>query len=201
MAILYIETNFLVGVALGREPLIGELLAAESGHLRVLVPSVCPMEALSFLEGERTRRTQFGALIDAQAVQLERDVTSRHAHSLRSHLQQARAANRILLYTIHSRLFQALEQLSLGDHLLGLTSEALAESCRSTLMGEPTDNLILHVILGHARSGPPEPRAFVSGNHKDFERPEILKALGDVGVEYFRRTRAALDWLRARSSP
>lgn len=57
MAILYIETNFVVGAARGQDPDADALLGVPSKALRILLPSVCVMETLSREESlDRTQR-------------------------------------------------------------------------------------------------------------------------------------------------
>jgi hypothetical protein len=43
--ILYLETNFLVSVALGREPGWEELLASPPAELQIMLPAICLSEA------------------------------------------------------------------------------------------------------------------------------------------------------------
>jgi rRNA-processing protein FCF1 len=54
--IVYVETNFLMSVAMGREARGDELLAAVSVSLRVAIPSGCYMESFSAFDDERRRR-------------------------------------------------------------------------------------------------------------------------------------------------
>jgi len=73
--ILYVETNFLMSVAMGRETRGDDLLAAVSTSLRVVIPSGCYMESFSAFEDEQKRRYWFRAELDKQMVQL-RSVTN-----------------------------------------------------------------------------------------------------------------------------
>ena len=45
--LLYIETNFLMSIATGRDPKADDLLAQPPEGLRLAIPQVCFMEALS----------------------------------------------------------------------------------------------------------------------------------------------------------
>jgi hypothetical protein len=49
------------------------------------------------------------------------------------------------------------------------------------------DNLILQCIISHANasSSSVEEKAFISGNSKDFDTPEVKEALRSVVIRYF----------------
>ena len=62
--IVYVETNFLMSVAMGREGRGDDLLAAVSASVRVAIPSGCYMEWFSAFEDEQKRRNWFRAELD-----------------------------------------------------------------------------------------------------------------------------------------
>ncbi|MBD0394911.1 MAG: hypothetical protein ICV52_13940, partial [Microcoleus sp. C1-bin4] len=71
----------------------------------------------------------------------------------------------------------------------------------TTIIGkDPTDNLILHCILSHARLRPTETKVFLSGNVKEFRKlPEVQDALREVGItKYFSRPEDFLGWLQSQ---
>ncbi len=74
----------------------------------------------------------------------------------------------------------------------------IQEALSTDFIGDPTDNLIYCCILRHARLNPQSAvkKAFVSGNSKDFDQPELVAPLKKAGVSYFRSTANALGWLR-----
>lgn len=80
--IVYVETNFLMGVAMGREARGNDLLASVSATVRVAIPSGCYMESFSAFEDEQKRRNWFRAELDKQIGQLRRDTTSANAGTL-----------------------------------------------------------------------------------------------------------------------
>lgn len=87
---LYVETNFLMSVAMGREVKGNDLLAAITADFRVVIPSGCYMESFSAFEDEQRRRNGFKNELDRQIAQLRRDVTSANAASLLANLEQSR---------------------------------------------------------------------------------------------------------------
>ncbi len=203
--ILYIETNFLAGFAMGRDIHAAPLLQISPVDLRISLPAVCVMEAWSVYEDERKRRNGFENILSSQLSQLRRDLTSLHARALIGHLQQARTENVDLLNEIQSRLNDLQEKLAglqsgfAATELLPLTSEILAGCLPDKPTKDPTDNLILAVILNHASQNPNENKVFLSGNTRDFGTPEIRALLSAVGItEYFGRTDAFLGWFQAQ---
>jgi hypothetical protein len=69
--IVYVETHFLVSVAMGREGREDDLLAAVSASVRVAIPSGCYMESFSAFEDEQKRRNWFRAELEKQIVQFD----------------------------------------------------------------------------------------------------------------------------------
>ncbi|MBD2741652.1 hypothetical protein [Coleofasciculus sp. FACHB-1120] len=64
---------------------------------------------------------------------------------------------------------------------------------------DPTDNLILHCILNHARLHPTDRKVFLSANVKEFNTPEVQAALHDASVvKYLVRTQDFLGWLESQ---
>ena len=200
MVILYVETNFLMSIATGRDFQANILLENTTALVQIAIPSICCMEALSSLEDELKRRNRFMDELKKQISQLRRDVTSSHAQSLLSHLEQSLIENEGLLNDIENRLFQALNHLNTKAEIIPLNGDMLQESLDTRFINkDPTDNLILHCILNHARLHTTDRKVFLSANVKEFNLPEVQAALRDAGVDrYFSRTQDFLGWLEAQ---
>ncbi len=201
MPILYVETNFLMSIATGRDAEASDLLVNTPPSLQIAIPSICCMEALSAFEDERKRRNRFKNELNLQISQLRRDLTSASASSLLFLLEESLNENEGLLNDIQGRLFDALDRVATTVEAIELTGEILQESLRRAIVVEdPTDNLILHSILNHARSLPTEAKVFLSGNTSDFGRQTVLEALRDAGVDnYFNSSENFLGWLSSQS--
>lgn len=206
--ILYLETNFIMGAAMGRDVSAASLLRLASAELHIALPAICLMEAWSSFEDEQKRRNFFRQTLDTQISQLLRDVTSAHAKALVQHLQQARTENFDLLNDIRDRLRDVQEKLAgrqagfPAAEFLPLTLSALAADLAAGPTKDPTDNLILAVIQEHALQNPDEDKAFLSGNTRDFDTPEIRALLAAAGIrDYFARTDAFLGWFGSRNQP
>jgi len=196
--ILYVETNFLIGIAKGQSPAAQALLASCPAQLRLAIPGVCFMEAYSVWKQESKQRRDFLGKLQQPIREASRDVTSPSAKSLSFHLQQAEVDGQALLNDIGSRLDFALDQTSKVAEVIDLTTSIVQEALKRALIDDdPTDNLILECILSHARSRPSELKAFLSGNHNDFEKSVAANdALDALNMRYFSRTEAALGWFK-----
>ncbi len=194
--IVYVETNFLMSVAMGREAMGDNLLAAVSTSVRVAIPSGCYMESFSAFEDEQKRRNGFGAELDKQIVQLRRDTTSANAGTLLKRLEESRIANDQLLNDVQTRLFQFVDRAVGVLEPIPETPAIIHNAVTAMLIPDPTDNLILHAILDHARRFPAAAKAFLTENTKDFDTPVVQAALAPVGItKPFRSVTNLLGWL------
>jgi hypothetical protein len=190
-----------MSICTGRDPQANVLLHSTLSSVRLAMPSICCMEALSALENEQQSRRRFENELNLQIAQLRRNATSSHAQSLLFYLEQSRQENEELNRDIKEQLFQALNQISLKAEIIGLTAESLQQSLNTAWFDKDhTDNLILSCILNHARLYPTESKVFLSGNKRDFGKLEVQETLRNAGVNrYFSSTQTLLNWLESRS--
>ena len=197
--IFYIETNFLMSIATGRDPQADTLLQNPPPSVQIAIPSICCLEALAALEQDKKARKRFNQELDIQINESKRNLVSPHAQALNLLLSQARDENESLMDDTELRLTQALKQIASKADLIALTAGILQESLDRVLIDDRTDNLILHCILGHAGLHPSEVKVFLSSNTKDFGTLEVREALRNAGVEnYFSRTGDFLSWLQSQ---
>ena len=202
MAILYIETNFLMSIATGREAEAIMLQRDLSSSVQLVIPSICYMESLSALEDELKRQNYFKEQLRHQISQIKRDVTSEQVASLSFHLEESLIYYRNRIGEIKFRLREAIYMLSQKAEMIVLNTEIIEASLNTTIIEkDATDNLILHCILSHARLRPTETKVFLSGNVKEFRKlPEVQDALLEAGItKYFSRTEDFLGWLQSQS--
>ncbi len=201
MAIVYIETNFLMSITTGREAEAIMLLRDLSSSVQLVIPSICYMEALSALEDELKRQNSFGQQLSRQVSETKRDVTSEYAASLSFNLEESFIYYGYRVGEIKSRLREAISLMSRNSEMIALNPEIIEASLNTTLIEkDPTDNLILHCILSHARSHSTESKVFLSGNVKEFGLSKVRDALQEVGItKYFSRTEDFLGWLQSQS--
>jgi PIN domain len=199
VVLLYLETNFLMSIATGRDPSASTLLSDSPKDVRIAIPQVCFLEALAVLQEESRQRKSFTNLLDQQILQLSRDVTSSNAAALRTSLDAARIVNKKVLEDIHKRLFDSIGLLGSIAELIGLTPQVLEATRNLVLIEDPTDNLILHCMLEHARTFPDIIKAFMSNNRKDFGTKPVQDALQAAGIgKYVAETNQFLGWYRSQ---
>ncbi len=196
-ATLYVETNFLIAFAKGQDEEVARLVAECPLTVRIAVPSICFMEALSVLEAERKARRRLINDLETHAREAGRDMFASVAITLRFHLESAAVESIDLLDEIERRLEFVLKVLAGTAELIDLRKEMILAAVGSHFTDDPTDNLILACIADHAASRPDSAKAFVSANARDYNRPDVLDLLDRSGVRYFSDPKAALGWLAA----
>lgn len=194
--LVYVETNFLMSVAMGRENRGDDLLAAVSSSVRVAIPSSCYMESFSAFEDEQKRRNRFHDELNRQIGQLRRDVTSSNARDLLRNLEDGRLANGLLSNDVRDRLYRFVDRAAVVLEPIVESAAVVRESVGSSIIPDPTDNLILHAILDHARRHPGIVKAMLTENARDFDLVEVREALAEFGVSRsFRSAADLLGWL------
>lgn len=194
--IVYVETIFLMSIAMGREGRGDDLLAAVSASVRVAIPSGCYMESFSALEDEQKRRNRFRDELDKQIGQLRRDTTSANASTLLDRLEESRVANKDLLNDVQARLFQFVDRAAGILEPIPETPAIIQRAVTEILIPDPTDNLILHAILDHAGRFPGATKALLTDNTRDFATEDVQAALAAAGVHRpFRSVTNVLGWL------
>jgi PIN domain len=171
------------------------------------IPSIAYVEALSTWEKEKEYAQQFQDELDKRINDTRRDRTSLYANSLLHHLEQSRILNERRLNDLQDRLSQAIEQLltkaetiTLNNAIIRTISDlAIATPETLPIKNDLMDNIILKCILVHSSLHPVQAKAFLSGNNKDFGKPDVQKALRDTGVDkYFISTGDFLGWLQSQ---
>ncbi len=194
--IVYVETNFLMSVAMGREARGNDLLASVSATVRVAIPSSCYMESFSAFEDEQKRRNWFRAELDKQIGQLRRDTTSANAGTLLRRLEESIIANDELLNDVQARLFQFVDRAVDILERIPSSPAVLRRAVTSMPIPDPTDNLILHSILDHASHFPAAMKALLTENTRDFSTPDVEAALDGAGIKKsFRSVANVLGWI------
>lgn len=205
--ILYVETNLILAIAKGQDPEAMELLQNPlCSSVRIVIPSICYMEALVAFEEDRQRRESFKKTIDQQLSEARRDETAQDREALVSALSDALVRYGNLLNDVEARFQMAVQAMSSRFEMVHLTPESLVRGMNEQLFPKQKqrrDNLVLHCILHHARQHLND-RKILLTNDSAFWKDEIVgqptpakQALLDAGVEqHFTRTRNFLGWLQ-----
>lgn len=203
MVILYLETNFLMSLALMQDPGASALLekAAQDKSLRLAIPQVCIMEAIAAIRRKVEQRTNFQRRIETEINQLERSKTSPVARQLLDELNQSLITNDEYTNRILDDFQQATDRLASIGEMFPLGRDSLKKSFADTLIKSKRerlvlpDNIILCNIIENASVHRSEIKAFLSGNHKDFGAEVVQKALKAAGIEkYFAEAKNFLGW-------
>ncbi|WP_242044527.1 PIN domain-containing protein [Anabaena azotica] len=183
--------------------------------LKIVIPDICFIEALSTFEKERQNRQEFNRELNIQYNKAFRDINSPNAQNLMQYLQQTIIFNNKILDDITFRLKQVIISLIDKAEIINMNSAILADLTEKTLIGSDSDsdseklliqndlmdNLILQCILNHAKSDTQGIKVFLSGNTKDFDKPKVQEALRNAGIsKYFTRTQDFLGWLQSQNS-
>jgi hypothetical protein len=201
-AILYLETNFVVGFATGRSREADALLTGPIGPIQLTIPGVCFMEAFSVLNNEEKSVNNFKRSINVEIHEAKRNIVYPHFPSaLVKQLETALGARERTFNLYEGLLFAAIDGLCRTGEVIESPWTVVYKSLHTILMEDPTDNLILTTILHHANSHPSTVKAFLSENSKDFEKVDVKNALQLAGVKYFRDATNCMGWLNAQIGP
>ncbi|MEG4581296.1 PIN domain-containing protein [Microcoleus sp. MON1_C5] len=190
-----------MSIATGREAEAIMLLRDLSSSVQLVIPSVCYMEAWSAFEDELKRQNSFKEQLSRQISETKRDVTSEKVASLSFNLEESLVYYLERIDEIELRLREAISLMSYNAEMIALNPEIIQATLNTPIIKkDPTDNLILHSILSHARSHSTETKVFLSGNVKEFGLPEVQDVLREAGItKYFAVTKNFLGWLQSQS--
>ncbi|MFB2897707.1 PIN domain-containing protein [Aerosakkonemataceae cyanobacterium BLCC-F50] len=195
-----------MSIAKGQDAEAGILLRSTPETVRLAMPSICYAEVLSTWQKEKVYSQQFQRELEKQINESKRDLTSIHAKSLVSSLEQVRISSRDRLNDIQERLNEAVDRMLRKAEMITLNVNTVQEISQISLSqpealmikDDIVDNLIIKSILSHATSHPTEIKVFLSGNTRDFGTPAVQQVLRDAGINYFSRTQNFLGWLQSR---
>ena len=168
--------------------------------LKIITPSICCMESLSVLESERHNSNRFQNNLEAERSKLKGDINSQYSKDIQKCLEEAKIKNDARINDINIRLFDVLEWAGNNLEFIQLEPPILIDSLNQEYIPDPTDNLILHCILNHAKTSSYDKKVLLSGNSKHFGTKEIKQILDAAGVQkYFAKIAEFLEWLQSIS--
>lgn len=202
MLTLYIETNFFIAFAKNQdkesEQLLSDSASDTISSIKIVSPTICFMESLSVLENERQRSNSFKVRMGDEISKLKGDVNSEYSKEIQRYLEQAKIQGDRRINDINIRLFEVLTWAANNVNLINLEPAIFIDSLNQKFIPDPTDNLILHSILHHAKTSSDDQKVLLTGNSKDFGTKEIKQILGAAGIQkYFASTKDFLGWLQS----
>ncbi|MBE9197901.1 MULTISPECIES: PIN domain-containing protein [unclassified Nodularia (in: cyanobacteria)] len=202
MTTLYIETNFFISFAKNQDQnsriLIYPQELEEISNITIVTPAICYMESLSVLADERRRRHDFTEKLEKERNELKGNIKSKYSAEILRSLQIAKINNEAMTDDIENRLFEVLTWAANNLNLINLEPAIFIDSLNQKFIPDPTDNLILHSILNHAKTSSDAQKVLLTGNSNDFGTKEIKQILGAAGIrKYFASTKDFLGWLQS----
>ncbi|WP_199335635.1 PIN domain-containing protein [Nostoc sp. FACHB-110] len=197
-----------MAIANGREIQAEDLLQQIPNSIRIVIPAICYIEAISTWEKSKYYFQQFSQELDKQINNSERDTTSNNAKKFLENLQELKVLNGSLLNDVQGRLADAIDILLTRTELIQLEQQIIQDVAQTTIIQPETlliqndimDNLILRSIIEHASSHTQATKVFLSANANDFGKQEVKAALRDAGIsKYFTRTQDFLGWLQSQN--
>ncbi|MDZ7956738.1 MAG: PIN domain-containing protein [Aulosira sp. DedQUE10] len=196
--IIYVETNFLMGIAKGQDPPAQELLQNTPSSLRLVMPSICFVESLITLEQEEKYNVEFLHKLDIQINQAGRD-NSDNARLLLSLLEQSRTTFLERSNEVKERFDIAFNRLAQKAEIITLNKDIFQETLNRPILSKHIiDKIILECIIYHANLYPQEIKIFLSSNSKEFGRREVTEILSNIGVQYLSQTQNFIGWLKSQ---
>lgn len=184
---------------MGQDSRAGELLSSSESEVRLALPSVCVMEAISAFDWKRIERNRLKDELDRQLSQLQRSINVQAALRLATELTQADLTNAELLSELFRRLDETLLWITNRAELIPISAEIIQHQVQLSRETEldRDDALILASILAHAMNESIPKKALLTANFKDFEKEPVRLLLADAGIKQFSSTGRALGWIGA----
>ena len=139
------------------------------------------MEAMASLEALQARRNALTDRLAYEIRQLLAGVDSKRAMRLVALLESARVENLDLVNEFQDRLSYGIDALAADAHRIPASSAVLRRSTTHPALRQPTDNLILHIILDHAARSTTD-KAFFTANTRDFNVGPARTMLHAAGI-------------------
>jgi len=198
---VYVETNFLVEVALAQEECASceEILSrSETSSTELIFPAFCVPEAYHALVGKRHERVRFLNHLDDQVVQLRRSATFKAS-------AEFAAVQRSLTTSTQdeeARFRSCVNRLIAAARLVPLTPEVLklSRSWQNRSGLELPDSLVLASVVLDLQESQDDEACFVTRDKDLTEDPDIRNHLHSLRCELKHRFAAGLDYIRAHMS-
>ena len=194
--ILYIETNFILGIATGRDSLGESLLKDLPKQINLFMPSVCYLELLVALENEKKRNKQFIESVKIEINEANRKIKLPNSKNVVNILKQSSLSYEQLFNDFESRLIDTVSLLEKHVQWINPQAGDLKKTLTEPILTkekEMRDNLILQSILTHAQNIKTN-KVFLSSNSKQFNQTSVQMEFKAVNLKYFTSTDRLLNW-------
>jgi predicted nucleic acid-binding protein len=186
---------------MGQDLKADALLSSSKADVRLVLPSVCLMEAISAFDWKRIERNRLKDELDKQLLQLQRSINVQTAQQLATELAQADLTNTRLLSDLFQRLDDYVMRVADRAELIPISADVVRHEARIVHETEldRDDALILASILSHSENQPGAKKAFLTGDIKDFLKQPVRVLLNNAGIKLLSSTENALGWTLERT--
>ncbi|BAZ17358.1 hypothetical protein NIES4071_92360 [Calothrix sp. NIES-4071] len=199
--LVYIETNFILGISTGREVNANQLLSRINAERRLIIPSICSLEALIALEGQQKQLSNLIESLDMVISQLERNPQQNTSNEITALIASRNAANN-LSNQLKPNLSSAIGNVFRVAEVITPSTNSIQKTLNNPILIRDKamrDSLILECILEHANTQLDTQKAFLSSNIKEFGSQEARFALRTYGIIYFSDTTKLINWIDSQS--
>ena len=196
---LYIETNAIISLAQKRNPAIESLLSNLPNDVQLVLPSICYMEALFAFQRDRKRRDEFDRDLTIEINEASRRNLS-ISQVVMNDLKQTQDRSDVLSQQLDTEFIRALMFLEYRLTLIHPQPSTLIRTLlepKFNKFPDKRDNFILLCILDHAQNNYADMKAFFSENTKQFGKPTVREACGEVGITYLGNIDNLQGWLQS----
>lgn len=199
---LYIETNGIMSLAQKRNPAIESLLSNLPDDVKLILPSICYMEALFAFQQDKRRRNEFDRYLNIEINEASRSnlVASQLAmNNLKTTQERYDALSQHLETEFIQSLMFLASRLTLIHPQTYTLIRTLVEP-KLNKFTERRDDFILRCIVEHAQNNSEDRKAFFSENTKQFGQSTVREVYRTVGIAYFGNLENLQGWLQSLQS-
>ncbi len=186
--ILYTETNFILGIATGRDTQSDFLLNNFPEQVALFMPSICYLEIMIALENEKKRQKQFLQSLSIEINEAQRKVNLSMSLNTVAFLKKSRLAYGELFNNFQSKFIDTVSLLETKVNWIIPQSGEIKTTLTNPLLKkdkEIRDNLILQSILNHAAKNQDLEKLFFSANTQQFNTSEVKAEFNRLNINYF----------------
>jgi len=199
--IVYVETNFVLELALGQEESESArdvLELTSNRNVELCIPAFSLVEPFWALSGQKRRRDELLNLLQREGRALGRTrAWGELAESVGRISEQIQGVDNAALMELEDAVRQLLASATVLDLNASVLDAALAINLQIDL--SIPDAVVLASIGEHLRVQPSLPDSiFISKDRKDFGDPLITQWLRERGCRYIPSIQNGLRWIEAR---
>jgi predicted nucleic acid-binding protein len=197
--IVYVESNFVLEMAFRQEQVDScrrVLALCATGRARLVLPAFSVAEPFQAFVARAKARNQAARDLRLQLDQLARTET------LADEAEPLRRLTGLLVRSAEEErtgLQAAMQEILDAAELIPLDADVVREAGRleASLRLSPQDAIVLASVLKHLSTIQLEKSCFLNRNTKDFDNPDVVTRLQDLGCRLLPRFDTGLEYIEA----